>query len=178
MTVLLNVGEVLSAQARLQPDVVGARDLDRSLTFSVWNARACRLANALLGLGLSRGERVAVLAYNRVEWAEIYIAVAKAGLMAVPINFRLTSAEAAYIIADSGAAAVLVEHALDGLVDEIRDRLDLPEQCYLQFGAPVPPGYEAYEGLIALAADREPAVAALPDDPWCLMYTSGTTGHP
>ena len=60
-----------------------------------WNERSCRLANALLGLGLAKGDRVAVLAYNRVEWAEIYAATAKAGLIAVPINFRLVGPEVA-----------------------------------------------------------------------------------
>ena len=103
--VLLNAGEILRAHARLRPEATGARDLERTLTYAQWNARACRLANALLGLGLAKGARVAVLSYNRLEWAEIYAAVAKAGLVAVPINFRLTAAEADYIIKDCEAAA-------------------------------------------------------------------------
>ncbi len=86
---VLTPGQMLAVQARLQPDRIGARDLERAMTFRQWNARACRLANALLGLGLGKGERVAVLAYNCVEWLEIYAAMAKAGLVAVPINFRL-----------------------------------------------------------------------------------------
>ena len=80
---------MLSVQARLQPDRIGARDLEREMSFRDWNARSCRLANALLGLGLAKGDRVAVLAYNCVEWLEIYAATAKAGLVAVPVNFRL-----------------------------------------------------------------------------------------
>ncbi|WP_201722388.1 AMP-binding protein, partial [Sulfitobacter sp. HI0129] len=86
--------QMLTAQARLQPDRIGARDLERQMSFAEWNRRACQLANGLLGLGLAPGDRVAVLAYNRVEWAEIYAAVAKAGLVAVPVNFRLTGPEA------------------------------------------------------------------------------------
>ena len=78
MTPVLTVGEILSAQARLQPDRTGARDLEWTTTFRRWNERACRLANGLIGLGLAKGDRIAVLAFNRVEWAEIYIAVAKA----------------------------------------------------------------------------------------------------
>ena len=93
MSATLTIGQMLSAQARLQPGRLAARDLERGLTYREWNARACRLANALLGLGLVRGERIAVLAYNRLEWAEIYAAVAKAGLVAVPVNFRLTAPE-------------------------------------------------------------------------------------
>ena len=95
---VLNLGEVLTTNAQLFPNRIGARDLERAMTFPQWNARACRLANALLGLGLEKGDRVAVLAYNRVEWMEIYAAVAKAGLVVVPINFRLVGSELAYIV--------------------------------------------------------------------------------
>ena len=89
---VLNVGEIVAVHARLRPGKIGARDSRRALTFAQWNSRACRLANALLGLGLSKGDRVAVLAFNRVEWMEIYVALAKAGLVAVPVNFRLVAA--------------------------------------------------------------------------------------
>ncbi len=52
---LLNLGQILSANARLQPNRIGARDLERSMSFATWNERACRLANGLLGLGLGEG---------------------------------------------------------------------------------------------------------------------------
>ena len=106
MTGMPHVGEVLRANARLFPERVGARDLERAMTFRQWNARACRLANALLGLGLGKGDRVAVLAYNCVEWLEIYAATAKAGLVAVPVNFRLVGAEIRYIVENCEAARV------------------------------------------------------------------------
>ena len=83
---LLDLGQMLSCHARLSPQRIGARDLERSMTFRQWNSRACRLANALLGLGLSKGDRVAILAYNTIEWVEIYAAAAKTGLVAVPLN--------------------------------------------------------------------------------------------
>ena len=84
MRPVLNLGEIVAAHARLLPDKPGTRDSRRAMTFKEWNARACKLGNALLDLGLRKGERVALLAYNRVEWMEIYIALAKAGLVAVP----------------------------------------------------------------------------------------------
>jgi acyl-CoA synthetase (AMP-forming)/AMP-acid ligase II len=111
------MGQMLAVQARLQPDRIGAADLERAMTFKAWNGRACRLANALLGLGLAKGDRVAVLAYNCAEWLEIYAcaewleiyaATAKAGLVAVPVNFRLTPVEAGYIIANAEAAALII----------------------------------------------------------------------
>ena len=178
MSLLLTIGEILSAQARLQPDRIGARDLERAMSFREWNDRACRLANGLLGLGLGKGDRVAVFAYNRVEWAEIYAAVAKAGLIAVPVNFRLTGPEARYIAEDCQIAAVIAEEALRELVEEFRNALALPEQRFMLIGNESRAGWTRYEDLIARACISEPAVQVTPDDPWCLMYTSGTTGNP
>ena len=175
----LTIAEVLATQARLQPNRTGARDLERRLTFREWNARANRLANALGGLGLVRGDRVAVLAYNRLEWAEIYAAAAKAALVVVPINFRLVAPEIRFILEDSGAAALVVEEALRGPVDELGDVRDLPTDRLVHVGAgAAPQGWRDYEALVADGSEAEPETVVDPHDPWCLMYTSGTTGHP
>ncbi len=179
ITAPFTLGQMLSTHARLQPGRIAARDLERAMTFREWNDRACRLANGLLALGLAEGDRIAVLAYNRVEWAEIYAATAKAGLVAVPINFRLTGPEILYILEDSGAAALIVDAPLVDVIDGIRDAVDLPAGRVLRIGPDAAPaGYAAYEALIAGAAAAEPQVAVNPEDPWCLMYTSGTTGRP
>lgn len=179
MTALLSVGDMLRAQARLQPERIGARDLERAMTFRQWNERSCRLANALIGLGLAKGDRVAVLAFNRVEWAEIYVAAAKAGLMAVPVNFRLTAPEVRFICQDCAVSAVVAEAALAGVVDDVRSDLGVKSDRYIRIGeGTAPPGWTSYEDLIARASSTEPGVDVAPNDPWCLMYTSGTTGNP
>lgn len=179
MQEVMTVGDMLAAHARLQPNRIGTRDLERSLTFREWNRRACRLANALLGLGLAKGDCVAVLAYNRIEWAEIYAAAAKAGLVAVPINFRLVGPEIRFILEDCAAAAILVENALIGAIEELRPDLAIASDRFVHFGAErTPSGWRGYEALIEAASDAEPETCALPADPWCLMYTSGTTGNP
>src|SRR5690348_14931322 len=145
----LPVGEVIRMNACLFPNKVGARDLERSMTFRQWNERSCRLANALLGLGLRKGDRVAVLAYNCVEWAEIYAAAAKSGIVAVPVNFRLVGPEVRYIIEDAAAAAVIVQDALRPEIEAIRDQLSIPPGNFVHFGrVPCPVGYRAYEDLI------------------------------
>ena len=180
MKELLTIGQMLTVQARLSPDRIGARDLGRSMTFKQWNQRSCRLANALLGLGLTKGDRVAVLAYNRVEWAEIYAATAKAGLVAVPINFRLVGPEIGYIVENAEASALIVEDELAGVLEEVRSHLPVPagNLIYLGGAGTCPAGYRAYEDLIAAASDSEPGQQVSPADPWTLMYTSGTTGKP
>lgn len=175
----LNIGQVLTAQARLQPNRTGARDLTRQMSFQKWNQRACRLANALTGLGLARGDRVAVLAYNRLEWAEIFVAAAKTGIIAVPINFRLTGVESQYIIENSGATALICEDVLTPTIEAVRGNLNIPADRFMLIGSGQVDGHwRPYEDLLAAASDSEPEAAVHPDDAWCLMYTSGTTGRP
>ena len=176
---VLTLGEALTAQARLRPEKTGVRDLERAMSFRLWNQRACRLANALLGLGLSRGDRIAVLAYNCVEWAEIYAATAKAGLVAVPINFRLVGSEVRYIADNAAVAAIIVQDELAGVIEEVRGELSCPASRVIHFGAKTcPAGYRDYEDLLARASEGEPSSAINAADPWMLMYTSGTTGEP
>jgi fatty-acyl-CoA synthase len=176
---LLTLGQMLAVHARLSPDRIGARDLDRAMTFGQWNERSCRLANALLGLGLSKGDRVAILAYNCVEWVEIYAATAKAGLVAVPINFRLVGPEVRFIVENAEASAFIVQDELAGVVEDVRADLPIQAGNFIHFGSrPCPAGYRAYEDLIAAASGGEPGQPVSPSDPWMLMYTSGTTGKP
>ncbi len=179
MNHLLNVAEIVAAQARLQPDKIGARDSHRTLTFAQWNDRASRLANALRERGLAKGDRVALLAYNCVEWMELYVGLARAGLVAVPINFRLVAAEIEFIASDCGARAFVVQDALRDRVEPIRDHLGIAADAFIHFGgAHTPAGWQDYEAMIAGASSASPDVAVAPEDMWALMYTSGTTGKP
>ena len=178
MNHLLTVAEAVAAHARLQPHKIGARDSQRSLTFAQWHERASRLANGLLALGLVKGDRVALLAYNRVEWMEMYVALARAGLVAVPINFRLTAPEIAYIASHCEARAFIAQNELCDRVDSIRAELAIPAHAYISIDAPLASGWQGYEALIAAAGTGDPAVAVRPADPCALMYTSGTTGRP
>jgi fatty-acyl-CoA synthase len=176
---LLNFGQMLSVHARVAPNRIGARDLDRAITFTQWNERSCRLANALLGLGLSKGDRVAILAYNCVEWCEIFAATAKAGLVALPINFRLMGKEVQYIVENAEASALIVQDELVGIVEEARKDLSIKPDRFIHFGArPCPAGYRSYEDFLAAGSTREPEQHVLLSEPWTLMYTSGTTGNP
>lgn len=180
MSHLLSVSDAVSAHARLFPRKIGTRDSRRSLTFAQWEERASRLANGLLGLGLKMGDRVGLLAYNCVEWMEIYVAIARAGLVAVPINFRLMGPEIAYIVEHSEARALIVQDDLRDRIDPLRGELGtLANGGCIHFGGDATPaGWQGYEALIDGAASTPPAVQVRPEDPFALMYTSGTTGKP
>jgi fatty-acyl-CoA synthase len=184
---LLNLSEWVATHARVQPHKSAVRDSRRTLDYAQWDGRASQLARALRGLGLQRGDRVALLAYNRLEWLEIYVALARAGLVAVPINFRLASPEVAYIVQHSEAGALIVQDALLHQVQAVRDELDVPAHRFIRLAdsdAPAPAGWQDYESLMAAAQAAAPApgeddtVAVPPEAPFALMYTSGTTGRP
>ena len=104
---------------------MGAVDSRRQLSFAQWDERASGLASGLLSQGLQSGDRVAVLAYNRIEWLEIYVALARAGLVALPLNFRLVGNEIAYILKDAQAKALICAQSLQDKVLSIQDELPL-----------------------------------------------------
>jgi len=179
MSAVLNVGEMLSVNARLYPDRAAVKDLRRSLTYAQYEARANRLANALGGLGLAHGDRLAVYAHNCVEWMEIYAACAKNGVVAVPVNFRLAASEVRYILEDCGAAAVVAGADLAETIDGIRGDLPVRHDAYVRVGGEGRrPGWRSYEELLAGGSASPPRARVRPEDTWTLMYTSGTTGRP
>jgi acyl-CoA synthetase (AMP-forming)/AMP-acid ligase II len=174
----LSVGDVLRVLAVQYPDREGAADLSRSLSFQEWNERCCRLANALLDLGLAKGDRIGFIAHNRLEWLEYYGAAAKNGLVCVPVLFRLTPQEIQYILEDCEARAFLVAEEFVEAANSLRSQLPQVEHWIYVGSGPVPRGYLGYEDLIARGAASEPPVDVRHDDVWTIMYTSGTTGRP
>jgi fatty-acyl-CoA synthase len=176
---LLTLAESVAAHARTQPHKIGVRDSRRALKYAEWDQRASRLANALLALGLVKGDRVALLAFNTIEWLEIYVALARAGLVAVPINFRLVGPEIAYIVQHSEARAFIVQQDFRNAVAGIRAELPIDAGRFIHFGADATPsGWQGYESLIAAARADAPPIDVHPEDLFALMYTSGTTGRP
>ncbi len=179
MSSLLTLAESIAAHARTQPNKIGVRDSRRALSYAAWDERASRLANALLALGLVKGDRVALLAFNSIEWLEIYVAIARAGLVAVPINFRLVGPEIAYIVQHSEARAFIVQDDLRKAVEGIRAELPVDAARFIHFGTDTTPtNWQGYEALIAAAGAQAPTIEVRPDDLFALMYTSGTTGRP
>ncbi|OAT85253.1 class I adenylate-forming enzyme family protein [Desulfotomaculum copahuensis] len=176
----MHVGTVLKMNARHYPEKLGCQDKNKSFSFSEWNRRSCQLANALLEAGAGHGERVSVMAYNRVEWMEIYAACAKGGQIAVPVMFRLSPPEVEYIVNHAGSKVMIVEEPFVPLVDGIRERLTaIPPENYIYLGAgAAPPGYVHYESFLARGDGEEPPVVVRASDPWTILYTSGTTGKP
>jgi len=176
----MHAGTVLKTMAMHYPDKPGAGDKSRKMTFKEWNERSCRLANALTKLWVRKGDRFAILAYNCVEWMEIYAASAKGGQVTVPIMFRLVPPEMEYIVNHAECKAFFVSKDFVPMVNSFRNKLStIPPENYVYWGDdPTPEGYQSYEKLIAEASPEEPDVVVDAEDVWNLMYTSGTTGKP
>jgi acyl-CoA synthetase (AMP-forming)/AMP-acid ligase II len=115
---------------------------------------------------------------NCIEIIELYLAVAKTGIIIVPINFRLVGKEVEYIVNDSDAKAMVVEAQFTSVIDPIKPSLkNIDSQNYVVVGDEKS-GYLEYESFIADNPEQEPEVVVKPVDTWILIYTSGTTGKP
>lgn len=176
----MHAGTVLKMNALNYPHKLGCQDKFRSFSFKEWNERSCRFTNALKDMGVGYGDRVAILAYNRVEWMEIYAGCAKGGQIAVPIMFRLTSIDFEYIVNHSECKAFIVEDPFIDGVNSVRKNLPtIPESNFIYIGeGKAPEGYVHYEELLSKGNPKEPDVIVDAKDTWTIMYTSGTTGKP
>ena len=159
----------LTAQAALVPEKAAVLDPEgERLTFAELEARANRLAHGLAGLGLAGGDPVIWCGPNSVEVLVVLHAARKAGLVAVPLAYRFTADEMRYVIADSGAAVVLVDPEQAERVAAVRAELPAV-RAVVVFGSP--------EWHALLEGDATPPPA--PDGAGgSMIYTSGTTGKP
>jgi len=174
----MNLGQNLKVNAKKFPDTVMLKDSRRSFTYPEANRRVNRLAHSLLGLGLSKGDKVAVLLENSIEIVEVFLATAKTGIVIVPINFRLVSSEVEYIVTNSDAGALIVHDEFTATVEPIKARLkNIPPENYIAVGQAVD-GYRSYDSFLEDGDDAEPESEVAPEDTWILIYTSGTTGKP
>jgi fatty-acyl-CoA synthase len=175
----LTAKDVLRVNAFKYASKIGIKDLNKEYTFKEWNERSCRLANALTDLGMKKGDRFAALAYNCVEWMEIYAAAAKGGFICVPLMFRLAVPEMEYILNHCEAKVLIVQDQWVEHTKAMKKNLATIEH-YISFAVDNPKfdGFLSYEEIIAKASTEEPAVAVNPGDPWVIMYTGGTTGLP
>ena len=166
-------GRVVAWFATTEPDrpaVVAERG---TLTFAELDARANQLVRALRTRGVAAGDAIALIAPNRAEWVETYVAAQRAGLRLTPINFHLGPDEAEYIIRDCGAKVVVLDARLGDLAPAAAD---VDVRFAVGTGeAAAPAGWDDYDA--ALAAEPGGPI----DDPVrgsVMLYTSGTTGRP
>ena len=173
----LLLGEMIARDARKFPDKEALIYGKVRLTYRQFNARVNQLAHALLDIGINKGSKVAILAFNCNQFMEAYFALAKIGGVAVPLNFRLHGEELKYIVNHSEAEAFIMGEAFTEMIIGIQK--DLPKvRDYISITDKPVEGMLHYETWIAKYTDDEPLILVEEDDPAFIMYTAGTTGSP
>jgi acyl-CoA synthetase (AMP-forming)/AMP-acid ligase II len=177
----MNIANILAQAVERYPGHVALVFESRRWTYSDWYARICRFAQALADLGVRPGDRVAFYVSTSEASVTTYFACQVLGAVAVPINFRLSPGEVAYILHDSGARVLvygrqLMDNALK-VAQQVRSVHDYIS--YAESAATVPPGHHHFEALAEQTIDRDqPRPTPNGDQLSALVYTSGTTGRP
>lgn len=151
---------------------------EHRLTHAEVARRVNRTANALEGLGIGKGDRIALLLDNSLELFDLYQVAMKIGVVVVPLSPLLRREALAKLLVDAEVAAIVTMPRLAGEIDAIRDRLTIPASRFLVTGA-VSAGWSSFDAVVGAAADDEPPepeIAA--GDPFDIVYSSGTTGEP
>jgi fatty-acyl-CoA synthase len=167
----------LARHALMQPDATALRFLGHTTTWGELDRRVTALAGALSRRGVGFGDRVLILMLNRTEFVESFLAANKLGAIAVPVNFRMTPPEIAFLVSDCQARVVITETVLANVATAVRD-LDPTLQTVIVAGGSTDEAVIGYDDLIAEQGDPAPVVDIPSDSPALIMYTSGTTGRP
>ena len=176
----MNVGSLLHYWARRTPDKLAVVCGAHRLTFREHSRRVDQVAQMLLGLGLRRGDKLALALPNCIELLELYRAAVQQGIVLVPLSTLLRGAALASLLRDADAVAVVASSAMVEAIDAARGELPaIPGDRYLLTDRDYLPGYASYHALVAAATDEPPPQPELGDDDlFNIIYSSGTTGDP
>jgi fatty-acyl-CoA synthase len=167
----------LARHALMQPDATALRFLGRTTTWAELDRRVTKLAGALARRGVGFGDRVMILMLNRTEFIESYLAANKLGAIAVPVNFRMTPPEIAYLVSDCQARVLITEAVLANVATAVRG-IEPTLETVIVAGGATDDEVIGYDDLLAEAGDAPQPVDIPNDSPALIMYTSGTTGRP
>ncbi len=169
------VADIPKRNAKLYPNRLAVIDNLVKYTHIQVNNRVNRLANAILGLGLKKGDKVTVLNHNCYQYIELYFACAKAGTPIVPLNYRLSGRELTFIINDCKPKLIFAGKSYLPIIEKIKSDLDCEQVVCIDDSTT---GFMNYEDVINDATDSEPSVNIEEEDIAIVGYTGGTTGLP
>jgi len=172
----MRLHDYLDYQAREHPDNDFAILGDRHVTYAEALAEVNRVANALVGAGLETGDRIAVLSKNSIEYVFMFYGASKAGVVIVPLNYRMAGPEWEYMINDAGAKVIFASAGYVGSINGIKANLGtVGTYIAIDGGAD---GWQDYETWQADQPETPPARIITDQHEVYQMYTSGTTGRP
>ncbi|HTX97173.1 MAG TPA: fatty-acid--CoA ligase FadD5 [Mycobacterium sp.] len=167
----------LERHALMQPNATALRFLGRTVTWGELRHRVVALADALSRRGVGFGDRVMILMLNRTEFVESVLAVNMLGAIAVPLNFRLTAAEIAFLVEDCEARVVVTEAVFAPVATDVREIKPLLDMIIVAGGS-TDESVIGYEDLVNEPGQSHEPIDIPNDSPALIMYTSGTTGRP
>lgn len=147
------------------------------ITWSEFNKKANRFANLLLSRGIKKGDKVAILLMNCLEWLPIYFGILKTGAMAVPLNYRYTADEIAYCVNLSEADVLIFGPEFTGRVEAVCNKMKRVRYTFY-LGEDCPTFAESYDKLVTYCTARTPEIPLTEDDEAAIYFSSGTTGFP
>ncbi|CUH64822.1 Long-chain-fatty-acid--CoA ligase FadD13 [Thalassovita gelatinovora] len=170
----LNVIDGIRARAKETPEKEAIVCGDIRQSWAEFDQRSNRCANALIELGIDKGDRVAILSPNSAPYAEIFIGTLKAGACIVPLSTMASSEALEKMVVDSGSKVLFLADHYRDLVAPFLENLNA-RLVALDFDAA---GFTGYEDLLARQPETDPVIAVDWDDPFNIIYSSGTTGTP
>ncbi len=147
------------------------------ITWSEFNKRANRFANLLLTRGIKKGDKVAILLMNGIEWLPVYFGVLKTGALAVPLNYRYAADEIKYCLELADADMLVFGPEFTGRVEEICARVPRVK-TWLYVGEDCPTFAESYDSLVSYCSSKSPQIKLTDEDDAAIYFSSGTTGFP
>ncbi len=161
--------------ALIQPEP--GQPFHREISWLDFQKKANRFANLLLSRGCKKGDKVAILMMNSIEWLPIYFGVLRAGAVAVPLNYRYTAEEIKYCLEKSDSSVLVFGPEFIGRVEQISDRI--PQISYLFYvGEDCPAFADSYDRMISYCSSRDPGIPLTETDNAAIYFSSGTTGFP
>ena len=149
----------------------------KEITWGEFNVQANRFANLLLSRGIKKGDKIAILLMNCIEWLPIYFGILKTGAVAVPLNFRYTADEIKYCCKLAEVDGIVFGPEFTGRMEEICDRM--PKVRLMMYaGEDCPSFAESYDELIEYCSSRTPQTDIKDSDDAAIYFSSGTTGFP
>jgi acyl-CoA synthetase (AMP-forming)/AMP-acid ligase II len=175
---MLRLHDPFDFWVRETPNAELATFAGQRTTYGEAATRVNRLANALLRAGLKRGDRIAYLSKNSVDYAIMFYACSKTGVVPVPLNYRLAPPEWQYIIDDAKARLLIARGEYVAAIEPVRAQLETVERAIALAADGAPSGWESYDAFLGDAPETPPKAEVASGDDVYQMYTSGTTGRP
>lgn len=149
----------------------------REMTWKEFDTKANQFANFLLTRNIKKGDKIAILLMNQLEWLPIYFGILKTGALAVPLNYRYTAKEIKYCVELAEANTVIFGPEFTGRIEEIFGQLKNVKDFYY-VGEEVPTFADPFNHMVNYCSSRAPAIEVQEEDDAAIYFSSGTTGFP